>query len=464
MPGALCVCMILKNARYLLPDALDSLALLSADIGQYVFVDTGSTDGSSYYIHSRLPGADILEYSWSDHFSEARNIALEKVKTPWALFLDADERLETGSISVLRRLLAHPEKTDQFPEGIIFRRENLDLDGTVVSWDELTRLLRVQPNLHFTGRVHERPVYFEATFPGEPPKARPLIVQRYSDLLCLRHIAVSPQVRQAKMDYYLKLIENERSQWPSPFLDYHWAVSLQIQQTIPAKERLTCLQQALKETLAFEESPHQHLPYPQWAGAPLATCILECQFLLIEMNQQAEMLAFFEAHSQRALFAESWGQAALAYDVEGQWHQAQRCFYTALDPQYLMADPSQGWGSWRSHAFLATLYNRAKDWPGAWAHSMQALQKKPQPPFESAMQDLQQSLSQQISLPDVLRLLERAFASAYAEKDTVAILSLGCFLWCLQADAKAAVFLRHWEIPFEARQTFFYSLFQRLLK
>ena len=461
MSGALCVCMILKNARYLLPDALDTLIPLAKDIEQYVFIDTGSTDDSVAYLRSRLPAADILEIPWTDHFAEARNVALANVKTPWALFLDADERLAEESVPVLQHLL---EEAGHLPEGIVCRRENLALDGSVVSWDALTRLLRVHPKLRFTGSVHERPVYFETVYYSSllASTARPLRVQQRPDLRLL-HIAVNPQERQNKTDYYLKLIQRERQQWPSPFLDYHWAISPHIQKTISAEERLICLQQALKESLTFE-SAAQNLPYPQWAGVPVASCILECQFLLLEMDQRAEMLTFFEYHSPHALLAESWGQAALAYDLEEQWDQAQRCFYAAIDPQHPMADPSEGWGEWRCHAFLAVLYSRAKDWPAAWAHSRQALRQNPQPAFKAAMQDLQHHLSQQMPLPDAVQLLEQAFARAYAAHDATALLSLGCFLWGLKEIAKEIVFLRNWKPPLAARQTPFYAFFKALLK
>ncbi len=457
MPGALCVCMILKNERPLLPNALDALVPIASEIGQYVFVDTGSSDEGVAYLRSRLPEAEIVFHVWCDDFAEARNKALAQAKTPWVLFLDADERLAPESAPVLRRLL----KQNISAEGIICRRENLDAEGAVVSWDELTRLLKVLPALRFTGSVHERPVFFEATTPSSaPPKARPLWVQREPELRLL-HLAATPQLKQEKTRYYLKLIQKEREQWPSPLMHYHWATTPEVQNTIPATERWLILQHALEETLAFERSSHQ-LPYPQWAGVPVAGCILECQFLLIERDQRAEMLTFFEHYKAEAMLAESWGQAALAYDLEGQWRLAQQHFYTALNPQYPMADPSEGWGSWRSHAFLAALYARAEDWPAAWAHSVQAIKGKPHSRFVKAMQILQQRLTAEIPLAETRKVLKRAFKQAYEAEDSSAMLSLGCFLISLQASAEENVFLRQWNVPSALSQSPFYAWFNTL--
>jgi hypothetical protein len=453
MSGALCVCMILKNARHLLPDAIDSLAPLAAEISQYVFVDTGSTDGSPDYLRTRLPEAEVLAYAWSDDFAEARNIALAHAQTHWVLFLDADERLASESTSVLQALLIEAPSA----EGIVCRRENLDANGTVVSWDELTRVLAVHPGVRFTGRVHERPMFFEpSNSSSDLTRARPLVVQRLPALRLL-HRAVSPHIQQEKTRYYLKLIQQERTQWPSPLMTYHWASTLTVQTTTPARERFAQLEDALKETLRFEASVeaypqgagHRHLPYAQWAGVPVAACILECQFLLIEMAQRAEMLHFFETYKKEATLAESWGQAALACAFEAQWPLAQQYFYTALDPQYPMADPSQGWGSWRSHLFLATLYERVGDWPAAWAHSEQAAQGELLPDFANALKALQQRLRAYMSLSEAQQVLKQAFQQARKAEDVASLLTLGCFLLSVHTHkpSEEKAFLREWEVP-----------------
>lgn len=458
MSGAICVCMILKNARHLLPEALDALVPLAPMIGQYVFVDTGSSDNSPAYIRQRLPEAEIIVHTWCDNFSEARNRALDQANTSWALFLDADERLAPESVPVLQQLLKQPLSI----EGVVCRRENLDLEGNPVSWDALTRVLSVSPSLRFTGAVHERPVMFEASsMPNAPAKARPLVVQSEPGLR-LTHVATPPQTQTEKTHYYLTLIQKERQHWPSPLMDYHWAITPNIQQTTPPQERLSILRQALEETLTFEAAPCD-LPYPQWAGVPVAACILECQFLMIEADQYPEMLRFFEAYQSKALLAESWGQAALAHDQEGHWLKAQQCFYRALDPQHPMMDPTQGWGSWRSHAFLATLYERAEDWPAAWAHSTQALRQKPLPHFVRALTTLQQHLTARMAMTEAQQVLQNAFQQAKALGDHPALLSLACFLLSLNAAAEEKDFLAAWDIPHELQQSPFYAWFNTLI-
>lgn len=78
--------MIVKNEEAILANCLKSIRDFVDDI---VIVDTGSTDNTVDII--RDMGATCSHFVWADDFSAARNFALSQVKTPWTLWLDADD-------------------------------------------------------------------------------------------------------------------------------------------------------------------------------------------------------------------------------------------------------------------------------------------------------------------------------------------------------------------------------------
>ena len=87
--------MIVKNEERFLPQCLESIK----DIMPAVIVDTGSTDSTIEI--ARDYGATVYEHKWQDSFSEARNHALQFIRTQWALQIDADEQLASATIGEL---------------------------------------------------------------------------------------------------------------------------------------------------------------------------------------------------------------------------------------------------------------------------------------------------------------------------------------------------------------------------
>ncbi len=76
-----------------------------ARFAEVVVVDSGSTDGSRELAESL--GARWVEFAWDGRFPKKRNWVLRQgmVRTPWALFLDADELVDDSFCDELERTL-----------------------------------------------------------------------------------------------------------------------------------------------------------------------------------------------------------------------------------------------------------------------------------------------------------------------------------------------------------------------
>ncbi len=144
--AVLSLAMIVKNEESYLKDCLESVKNV---VDEVVVVDTGSID-NTINIASEF-NAKVFSFEWINDFSAARNFALSKCSGDWILYLDADERLS-------------PESIDEI-KSFIVREENLAVKCLVKSIDNVhgrdnsmtfPRLFRSNPNLKFTGRVHEQ--------------------------------------------------------------------------------------------------------------------------------------------------------------------------------------------------------------------------------------------------------------------------------------------------------------------
>ena len=101
------VCVPVRNGGKDLEECLGSLEGAFAEV---VVVDSQSTDGTGDV--ARRVGAEVLEFRWDGKFPKKRNWFLRTrgVRTPWVLFLDADERVTPEFVAELRRRLPGAEE------------------------------------------------------------------------------------------------------------------------------------------------------------------------------------------------------------------------------------------------------------------------------------------------------------------------------------------------------------------
>ena len=136
---------IVKNAESSIIRALDSLRRF---VQQIVVVDTGSTDQTPQ-LCSRF-GVELHFYKWTDNFSEARNYALERMRTDWIIQLDADEELDSTSFENIIELLCNPNIG-----GLHTQICNV-LGGGIESEHRYTRIFRRHPKIRYEGAIHEQ--------------------------------------------------------------------------------------------------------------------------------------------------------------------------------------------------------------------------------------------------------------------------------------------------------------------
>lgn len=90
-----------KNEEKNLPECLENIKAFK----YVIVVDSGSTDGT-LDIAAKF-GREVVQFKWNGEFPKKRNWLLRnyKFKTPWAMFLDADERITPEFLKELAEVL-----------------------------------------------------------------------------------------------------------------------------------------------------------------------------------------------------------------------------------------------------------------------------------------------------------------------------------------------------------------------
>ncbi|MDR3204645.1 MAG: glycosyltransferase [Deltaproteobacteria bacterium] len=139
--------MIMKNEENNLPL---SLGTLKDKFYEIVCVDTGSIDKSREL--ARGYGAKVVETSWEDDFSAARNFGLEQMRADFILWLDADNSIAPNDLNLITQSLINLKNS----EIILTAVEKVIPQGETL-WQK--RVFPNSPLYRFQGRVHEQLVH-----------------------------------------------------------------------------------------------------------------------------------------------------------------------------------------------------------------------------------------------------------------------------------------------------------------
>jgi glycosyltransferase involved in cell wall biosynthesis len=93
-----------------LREAVDSLLTQEGGAPHVMVIDDGSTDPSTHEALEALPGEVELVRQENAGLAAARNAGFARTRTPYVLFLDADDRLAPGALAAMRGgLERHPD-------------------------------------------------------------------------------------------------------------------------------------------------------------------------------------------------------------------------------------------------------------------------------------------------------------------------------------------------------------------
>lgn len=228
-------CLIVKDEEQTIGDCLRSIRPFVQEI---VVLDTGSTDATVTIARER--GADVYTTEWTNHFADARNLALARATQPFILVIDADERLVAQDAT---RLAEHCLNWPDMVGSVTVR--NVQEHGSHTTGDSAYPSLRLFPNrpeFRYSGRIHEQ--LLEA---GRAPNSRACGVE----LLHLGYIG-EQRTDKDRLTRNLQLLQLELQDSPDdPYLLYQIGRTFQVGEAHSrAVEYLTAAFDALRQRVA----------------------------------------------------------------------------------------------------------------------------------------------------------------------------------------------------------------------
>lgn len=136
---------------------------------EIILVDTGCNEEQRRLIEKY--GDKIVDFTWCNDFAAARNAGLQAAKGEWFMYLDDDEWFEDPKEIISFFQTGEYKK---FKSANYVVRNYLDFEGNRYADAYLTRLVKLEPETRFEGKIHE---YLEPV--REPKKCLADIAQHY---------------------------------------------------------------------------------------------------------------------------------------------------------------------------------------------------------------------------------------------------------------------------------------------
>ena len=117
---------------------------------EIILVDTGCPDAWQKPLESYAD--KIVRFTWCNDFAKARNAGLALATGKWFLFLDDDEWFEdvTPIIAFFRS-----GEYKEYQQAVYKARNYFQLDGSSYVDEWVARMIKLEPDTHFEGSVHE---------------------------------------------------------------------------------------------------------------------------------------------------------------------------------------------------------------------------------------------------------------------------------------------------------------------
>ena len=146
--SSLSLCMIVKNEEAVLERILKPISEIMDEI---LIADTGSSDRTKEIAEQYT--SQVFDFAWCDDFSAARNFLVEKVRTDYWMWLDADDVLNEENLEKMKKLKAVLDgETDVV---MMEYAVGFDTDGKTTFSYYRERILKTSGGFRWSGRVHE---------------------------------------------------------------------------------------------------------------------------------------------------------------------------------------------------------------------------------------------------------------------------------------------------------------------
>ena len=147
----LTISMLVSGREETTEKSLQSLQPLREQLGaELILTDTGCRPE---YIEKIRKYADrILEFNWCNDFAKARNLGLEAASGQWFMFIDDDEWFE--DVTPIIEFFQSGEFED-YHQAVYIARNYGDFEGTEYTDEWVSRMIRIEQDTHFEGKVHE---------------------------------------------------------------------------------------------------------------------------------------------------------------------------------------------------------------------------------------------------------------------------------------------------------------------
>lgn len=117
---------------------------------EIILVDTGCPDAWQKPLESYAD--KIVRFTWCNDFAKARNAGLALATGKWFLFLDDDEWFEDVTPIIA---FFQSGEYKEYQQAVYKARNYFQLDGSSYVDEWVARMIKLEPDTHFEGSVHE---------------------------------------------------------------------------------------------------------------------------------------------------------------------------------------------------------------------------------------------------------------------------------------------------------------------
>lgn len=142
---------IVKNEENHIANCLKNLVKA---VDEIVIVDTGCTD-KTIEIAKTFPKVKVIQFTWCDDFSAARNSAFPHITSEWVIWVDADEYLYEEDIENIRTVAGIYDELG-IPVLIRIGQMNKTNDGQIIGNFDMNRMFPLKHPFRFYSRIHEQ--------------------------------------------------------------------------------------------------------------------------------------------------------------------------------------------------------------------------------------------------------------------------------------------------------------------